>query len=88
MGKVYLLDCTLRDGGYVNDWRFGEKAIKEIGRKLAQAGIEIFEVGFIKGDTYDPDRAVYPDVDHIAPMIQPKDSRMKYVGRWPGTSKL
>ena len=50
MGKVYLLDCTLRDGGYVNDWRFGEKAIKEIGRKLAQTGIEIFEVGFIKGD--------------------------------------
>lgn len=20
MGKIYLLDCTLRDGGYVNDW--------------------------------------------------------------------
>ena len=19
----YLLDCTLRDGGYVNDWKFG-----------------------------------------------------------------
>ena len=59
MGKVYLLDCTLRDGGYVNDWRFGEKAIKEIGRKLAQTGIEMFEVGFIKGDTYDPDRLNY-----------------------------
>ncbi|MBQ2023200.1 MAG: aldolase catalytic domain-containing protein [Lachnospiraceae bacterium] len=80
MGKVYLLDCTLRDGGYVNDWRFGAKAIKEIGRKLAQTGIEIFEVGFIKGDTYDPDRAVYPDVAHITPMIQPKDTKMKYVG--------
>ena len=23
MGEVKLLDCTLRDGGYVNDWEFG-----------------------------------------------------------------
>ena len=23
MKKIQLLDCTLRDGGYVNDWRFG-----------------------------------------------------------------
>lgn len=80
MRNVYLLDCTLRDGGYINDWRFGEKAIKEIGRKLAQTGIEMFEVGFIKGDTYDPDRAVFPDVQSISAMIQPKSPNMKYVG--------
>ena len=42
MGEVYLLDCTLRDGGYINDWRFGEEAIKGIGKKIAQAGIEFF----------------------------------------------
>ena len=23
MKQVKLLDCTLRDGGYVNDWEFG-----------------------------------------------------------------
>ena len=23
MGELKLLDCTLRDGGYVNDWEFG-----------------------------------------------------------------
>ena len=80
MRNIYLLDCTLRDGGYINDWRFGEKAIKEIGKKLAQTGIEIFEVGFIKGDTYDPNRAVFPDVQSISQMIQPKSSSMKYVG--------
>ena len=80
MRNIYLLDCTLRDGGYINDWRFGEKAIKEIGKKLAQTGFEIFEVGFIKGDTYDPNRAVFPDVQSISQMIQPKSSSMKYVG--------
>ena len=28
MERVYLLECTLRDGSYVNDWAFGEEAIK------------------------------------------------------------
>ena len=79
MGKVYLLDCTLRDGGYINDWLFGEDAIKGIGRKIAQAGIEIFEVGFIKGNTYNPDRSVFPDIESISQVIQPKASWVKYV---------
>ena len=80
MRKVYLLDCTLRDGGYVNDWKFGEETIKGFSRKIAQTGIELFEVGFIKGDTYDPDKSVFPDIQSIAPMIQPKSDSMKYVG--------
>lgn len=36
MEKVTLLDCTLRDGGYVNDWQFGEEAIKGAAVKLAK----------------------------------------------------
>ena len=27
MEKIRLLDCTLRDGGYINGWDFGEKTI-------------------------------------------------------------
>ena len=23
MNRISLLDCTLRDGGYINDWDFG-----------------------------------------------------------------
>lgn len=80
MGKIYLLDCTLRDGGYINDWRFGEETIKGFGKKIAQTGIEIYEVGFIKGDTYDPDKAVFPDTASITNVIQPKEDRLLYVG--------
>ena len=61
--KISLLDCTLRDGGYINDWNFGEEAIKKIVWKLAQTGIEMIEVGFIKGDTYNPDYSLFPDVE-------------------------
>ncbi len=37
MNKIELLDCTLRDGGYINDWFFGESAIKFILKKLEQS---------------------------------------------------
>ncbi|MBO6205827.1 MAG: aldolase catalytic domain-containing protein [Lachnospiraceae bacterium] len=80
MGKVLLLDCTLRDGGYINDWNFGEETIKGFGRKLALTGVEIFEVGFIKGDIYDHNKSVFPDIQSVAPIIQPKAAHMKYVG--------
>ncbi|MBR6403220.1 MAG: hypothetical protein IKS48_07530 [Eubacterium sp.] len=79
MGKVYLLDCTLRDGGYVNDWRFGEETIKGFGRKIANTGIEMYEVGFLKGEEYDPDRSIFPDIQSISGVITPKFEGMKYV---------
>ena len=34
MGNVYLLDCTLRDGGYVNDWKFGRNNLVSIFERL------------------------------------------------------
>ena len=80
LGNIYLLDCTLRDGGYVNDWRFGQEAIKGFAQKIVQTGIELFEVGFIKGDSYDPDRAVFPDTASIEPIIQPKSENVLYLG--------
>jgi 4-hydroxy 2-oxovalerate aldolase len=27
MSDIRLLDCTLRDGGYVNDWKFGHDSL-------------------------------------------------------------
>ena len=47
---IKLLDCTLRDGGYVNDWKFGKSAIKDIKENLELSGVEIIELGFIKNE--------------------------------------
>ena len=30
MTNIKLLDCTLRDGGYVNDWQWGYERAKSI----------------------------------------------------------
>jgi len=47
MSRIQVLDCTLRDGGYCNEWRFGATNIRHIIDGLAHAGIEIIECGFL-----------------------------------------
>ena len=65
MGKISLLDCTLRDGGYINDWRFGVEAVKDITEKLTDAKMEYVEVGFLKDEGDVPGRTMFPSVSHI-----------------------
>ena len=77
MGKISLLDCTLRDGGYVNNWHFGENTIKGFCKKIAQTGVEICEVGFIKGETYNDDVSVFPDTDTFKKVITPNSNMIQ-----------
>ena len=44
---LQVLDCTLRDGGYVNNWEFGRHAICSILEKLDAGGIDMVECGFL-----------------------------------------
>jgi len=71
MNKLYLLDCTLRDGGYVNDWKFGAGSIKSIFSRLDASGVDAIEVGFLDDRRkYDPDRSIYPDTKSVEPVFQ------------------
>lgn len=47
MNSIKLLDCTLRDGGYVNEWEFGVKESRGITELVSKSGVEFVEVGFI-----------------------------------------
>lgn len=71
---IKLLDCTLRDGGYVNDWNFGEKQIVDIAGKISRSKADIVELGFLKNEPYQRDRAVFSDVSQLIPLI-PKDRK-------------
>ena len=44
---IRLLDCTLRDGGHINQGEFGELAIRNIIERLVESEIDIIEVGFL-----------------------------------------
>ena len=42
-----MMDCTLRDGGYINDWNFGVEVREQILRSLVSAGIDMVECGYV-----------------------------------------
>lgn len=48
MKKIQILDCTLRDGGFINNWNFGEDCIVNIIERLELAGIDIIEIGYLR----------------------------------------
>jgi len=73
-----LLDCTLRDGGYVNDWDFGKKAIHSIKENLEKSGVEMIEIGFLKDIPYNPNRTLFPGIEWAEDAIFPKKEGVTY----------
>lgn len=41
-----FLDCTIRDGGYINKWNFSDECVKSIIETLDYIGYQYVEVGF------------------------------------------
>lgn len=67
---VQVLDCTLRDGGYCNNWEFGWKNIKKITCGLVEAGVDIIECGFISNRAErNAERSIYSSVEEISASI-------------------
>lgn len=62
MKQLKLLDCTLRDGGYVNDWNFGHDNIVNIFERLISSGVDMLEIGFLdERRPFDRNRTIMPD---------------------------
>lgn len=51
MKNLKVLDCTLRDGGYYNDWDFSEQLVAEYLHAAAEAGIDMIELGLRNFDS-------------------------------------
>ncbi len=67
MRNISLLDCTLRDGGYVNDWEFGKNNIISIFERLVASGVEFIEIGFLdQRRSFDQNRSIIPDVKSVS----------------------
>ncbi len=59
--EVKLLDCTMRDGGYLNDWHFGNDTILNIFRRLVKSNTDIVEIGFLNDNyKFNPDYTINP----------------------------
>ena len=77
MSKIQLLDCTLRDGGYCNDWTFGQDNIHSIINGLLEANIDLIECGYLsQKQEYNIDRTQYSSFEQLSRFI-PADKEGK-----------
>lgn len=79
MKQISVLDCTLRDGGYINDFDFGEGVIDDMIDGLAKASIDIIECGFLRSNANDANKTLFSSVESIKEHIVEKASNSMYV---------
>jgi YrbI family 3-deoxy-D-manno-octulosonate 8-phosphate phosphatase len=44
--KIELLDCTIRDGGYLHNWEYSFEQVKDCYKSVSDSGYHYFEIGF------------------------------------------
>ncbi len=59
MNHVKLLDCTLRDGAYLVDKKFGNTTIRGIINGLVKAKINYIEIGFLQDEGFEEGKTVF-----------------------------
>ena len=48
-----ILDCTLRDGGYYNNWNFSNKVVNDYLSVMSAVSVDYVEIGFRSFETKD-----------------------------------
>ena len=65
MHNIKVLDCTLRDGGYVNNWSFGQENAQKIIFGLQKAKLDFIEIGFIGKKETNSAQTLFNDFEKI-----------------------
>lgn len=63
--RIALLDCTLRDGGYINDWNFSRECYDSISLELQRAGVDFIELGLIGEHNSEEFKTKFRNLDEI-----------------------
>ena len=67
---IKILDTTLRDGGYVNNWNFGVDKITSIIQRLILAKIDIIELGFLSNNLTNSNSTIYNSIEFAQKYIE------------------
>jgi len=59
MYHAKLLDCTLRDGAYLIDKKFGDNTIHGLINGLVTANVDIIEIGFLQNEGFGDGKTVF-----------------------------
>jgi len=79
---MLLLDCTLRDGGYNNDWNLGRDTLLGVAERVVSSGVEFMELGFLDARRpFDLNRSIMPDTASMRKIYgRVNRGRTKFVG--------
>lgn len=72
MNHAQLLDCTLRDGAYLIDKKFGDETIRGIISGLVKANLDFIEIGFFQDEGFGEGKTVFKN-SADAKRFVPKD---------------
>ena len=80
MKNVELLDCTLRDGGYVNDWEFGHDNLVILFERLVSSDVDYIEIGFMDDRRkFDENRSIAPGSAAMSRLYEGLDKKNAFV---------
>ena len=79
--KIKVLDCTIRDGGLINNHRFTDDLVREVYKALSKSGIDYMEMGYRNSKELFPPADYgawkYCDDDKISEIIDGIESNLK-----------
>ncbi|MFH1616231.1 MAG: aldolase catalytic domain-containing protein [Planctomycetota bacterium] len=79
--KIKVLDCTIRDGGLINNHYFTDDFVRAVYRALSEAGIDYMEMGYRSSRQYAPPTDFGPwkycDDEKILEIIDGIESQVK-----------
>lgn len=50
--QIKVLDCTVRDGGLINNWQFSDDLVRKVFLALSKAGVDYMEIGYKSSEKY------------------------------------
>ena len=48
--NIKVIDCTVRDGGLMNNWQFTDEFVRAVYDACAEAGVDYMEIGYISSE--------------------------------------
>jgi 4-hydroxy 2-oxovalerate aldolase len=79
--KIKVLDCTIRDGGLMNNHNFDFRFVREVYKAVSEAGIDYMEIGYKNSkELFSPKEYgawKFCDDDEIRKVIEGVESRTK-----------
>jgi 4-hydroxy 2-oxovalerate aldolase len=80
--EIKVLDCTIRDGGLMNNHHFEDEIVKEVYTACAEGGVDYMEIG------YKASRKVIVPGEHGRWKYSTEEDIRRIVGENPGAVKL